>query len=295
MPRVSGPVGQAEKKSDSSMSLMNLVPRDHNLYHLFNFISQNYGDNPADIIKAVSAILDFDKGLKFLTNGKKVTIKNIFNLFRYALPASLYGIEMTIKIKKYIKKINEKELSEYDKKQKKLLEFLGIDSDNISYYNTRYLNEEIIFWLLKSPKTNGYKIIGYYDDFFNPLDKVSFEKEFTEIIILVEYDKEKILFNLKLTKLLTSYYCDLQYILSSSYSADGVTDNLEALIIKDFILTFNTHDNVLEYRENLVTRKRLKIEENINQFDVNSLIKEIIKVLKYGRKRCWGFIGLQGT
>ena len=131
MPRVSPPVEKTDE--ENTISLMNIVPKNHKLYHLFNFISQNYGNSPTEIIKAITAILDFDKGLKFLTNGKKFTIKNIFNLFRYTLPASLYGIEMAIKIKKYINKINEKELSEYDKKQKKLIEFLEAKENNISY------------------------------------------------------------------------------------------------------------------------------------------------------------------
>lgn len=295
MPRVSPPleVSGGDPKNES-ISLMNLVPKNHKLYHPLNFIGQNYG-SAADITKAISVILDFDKGLKFLTNGKKFTIKNIFNLFRYTLPASLYGIEMALKIKKYINKINEKELSEYDKRQKKLIEFLELDTDNISYYETKFLNEEIIFWLLKSPNTNGYKIIGYFDHSFKPLEKISFEHEFNEIFVLVEFNEEKILFDLKITKLLTSYYCDLQYILNSTYSAEGIIKNLETLIIKNFIVTFNTQENILEYRNGLVTRKRLKIEENINQYDVHSLEKEIRKILKYHRKRGYGLIGFQGT
>ncbi len=287
--------GDENPKTD--ISLMNLVPRNHKLYHLFNFIGENYG-SPADITKALSVILDLDKGFKFLTNGnRKLTFKNTFNLFRYTLPASLYGLEMGIKIKKYIDKINQKELSEYDKRQKKLKEFLEIeDIHNVSYYETKYLNEDIIFWLFKSPKTNGYKIIGYYDHSFKPLEKVSLDHEFNEILILVEFNDEKILFDLKITKLISSsYYFDLQYALNSSYSAEEIIRDLEELIIKDFIVTFNTHDNILEFRNGLITKPRQKVEENINQYDVPAFAQVIRKILKYNRKRGFGFIGLQGT
>ena len=294
MSRLQPSIEQAGNSKEDTLSLMNLVPKGHKLYHPLNFIGQNYG-NAADITKAISVILDFDKGLKFLTNGKKFTIKNIFNLFRYTLPASLYGIEMALKIKNYVNKINEKGLSEYDKKRKKLIEFLEAKENNISYFEAKYLNEEIIFWLLKSPKTEGYKILGYYDCSFKPLEKISLENEFNNFLILIEYKGEKILFDLKITKLTASHYCDLGYAINSSYSAEETIKNIEALIIKDFIVTFNIKENIIEYRNGLVTRKREKIEENINQYDVNSLGEEIKKVLRHKRKRGYSFIGLQGT
>ena len=65
--------------------------------------------------------------------------------------------------------------------------------------------------------------------------------------------------------------------------------------VKDFIITFNTHDNILEFRNGLITRARQKVEENINQYDVPSFAQVIRKILKYNRKRGFGFIGLQGT
>lgn len=286
---------QENPVSKKSISLMDIVPKDHKLYHLFNFISLNYGDNPKEIIQAITTILNFDQGFKILTNSKKISIKNVFNLFRYTLPASLYSIEMILKIKKYIDVINEKELSEYDKKEKKLSEFLEIKDNNICFYDTQYLNEEIIFWLLKGPKTKGYKIKGYYNSSYKLLDKVSFDSDSTQIFILIEFNKEKILVDLNLKKLSTSYYCNLQYILKNTYSIRKTIQDLEIFIIKNFIHTFNIQENIIEYKSGLSTRRRLKIKENINQFNIEPLKKEIKEVLKHGRKRGYGFIGLQGT
>lgn len=284
-----------DEEVGKTVSLIDIIPKEHKLYHPIKFISNNYGDNPENIIKAITAITDFHKGLKFLNNGKKFSLKSAFDLLRYTLPASLYGIEMAFKIKKYLNKVNKKELSEYEKREKRLMEFLGVEKSTISYRESQYLNEEIIFWLLKSPKTNGYEIKGYYNSSFKVLDKVTFEAEFNQILILVEYNEKKILLELNVTKLLNSYFCELQYASSNSNSLDEITQELEALIIKDFILTFNTQENILEYMDGLVTRKRLKVEEKINQFDIEPLRREIKKVLEHGRKRGYDIIGLQGT
>ena len=295
MSRISSPVEQ-NSTADNIISLMNLVPRGHKLYHLFNFISQNYGNSPEDIIRAISTILDFDKGLKSFFNGKRFTAMNIFNLFRYSLPASLYGIEMALKIKKYINKIKKKDLSEYARKQEKFLNFLGLKSEqDLQYLESLYMNEDIIFWLLKSPKTKGYEILGYYNNSYELLGTVSFESEYNVIYILIEHNNKKILFDLKITKMLTTYYCTLQYVLDCSSSSEEIIKDLESLIIKDFILTFKTQNNILEYNGSIRSKERAKIEEKINQYDVVSLEREIREVLKSKRKRGYSFIGLQGT
>jgi|GEM_PF-4658217 len=55
--------------SDSVFSIRDLVPKDHKLYHFFNFVDQNY-DRPEDVLKAMSTMLDFDKGLRALLQKK---------------------------------------------------------------------------------------------------------------------------------------------------------------------------------------------------------------------------------
>ncbi len=86
-------VPQPVKEGDAGTSLSSLVPKDHILYHPFNFISENYG-NPESILKAFGSILDLDKGIRTLfSSRKKLTFKNTVNLLRYTLPASFYGIE----------------------------------------------------------------------------------------------------------------------------------------------------------------------------------------------------------
>jgi len=287
------PEGQNKRVT---ITLRDLVPPGHKLYHLFTFIDNNYGSNPADIMRAISAILDFDKGLKSLSDIKASPIKNIFNLFKYSLPAALYGVELVLKIKKYISETNREHISEYEKSLQKIKNFLDLGSkDETLHKSTDYLNEEIILWLLTSPKTEGYKILGYYNDSFETLDKISIGSEQSIINIFVEYGKEKILINLTINMILEHYNYDLHYISKNSQICIHKIEELEALIIKDYIHTFNTQENILEYRDSIVLKKRPVVSENINQFNVEPFIEELKIVLKFGRKRGYGFIGYHGT
>ena len=66
-------------------------------------------------------------------------------------------------------------------------------------------------------------------------------------------------------------------------------------ILKNFILTFNIKENILEFKGSITTKKRAVVNEKINQYNIDPLIAEIRKVLKNGRKRGHAFIGKQGT
>jgi hypothetical protein len=280
------------------ISLRYLVSREHKLYHLFNFIDQNYGNSPADIMKAISTILDFDKGLKSLKKVQESPIKSTFNLFRYALPAALYSVELIFKIKKYIEQINRFNMSEYDKMIQKIKEFLGIKPEGeIIRLETEFLNEEIIRWLLESPNTKEFKILGYYNNSYEVINTINLDSEKNIINILIEYNKNKIIINLTITRGFDYYHYESQYLLENNYTVTvgNIIKELELSIIKNYIHTLNIEKNILEYRGGITLKKRIKVNENINQFNVGPFIDEIKKVLAHGRKRGYGFIGLQGT
>lgn len=280
-----------------NLSLTQLVSKDHKLYHLFNFIGKNYGDNPENILKAVGSIFDFDKGFRtLLSSDKKFTFKNAVNILRYTLPASLYSVEMGIKIRKYIKNIHNEDLSEYDKKVVKVKKLIGV-KDSLSDWNvSSVLHEEIIHWLLGSPKTDGFKIIGYYSD--PEIEKIEkMPEKFTSVWMLFEFRGKKLILKCE-----TGGYGDITILKNVLFWLDYTTitekdiHDLNMLIIKNFIFAFNVGKNVLELKGGgIITEKRAVVNENINQFDINPLVLEIRKVLANGRKRGYAFIGKQGT
>ncbi len=278
-----------------SLSLSSLVPKGHKLYHPFNFISENYG-NPESILKAFGSILDLDKGIRTLfTSKKKLSFENTVNLLRYTLPASFYGLEMGIKVKKYIKQIYKGELSEYEKRDILVSKLLEIKSDSYKErWHATYLNEDILEWVLKSPDTEGFKILGYYNMSLEKIEKMPEDLE--SMYILFEFQEKKLLLHI-----VTRTFGQISFLESILFIGQcppitlDIVKELEMLILKNFILTFNIKENVLEFKGSIVTKRRAVVDEIINQFDVEPLVAEIIKILKHGRKRGYGFIGIQGT
>lgn len=278
-------------------TLSSLVPRNHKLYHVFNFINENYG-NPENVLRALTNILNFDKGVRTLTNTlskKRFTLKDAIDILRYALPASLYSLEMAIKLLKYIKIARNGEETEWEKREEgiqKLLE-LGPDSARDTWQSTN-LNEDLMEWILKSPKTEGFKILGYYNFSLDKIEKLPEKLESTAV--LLEYHKKKLLLFI-----CAKSFGEMSFVDSIYFTAEypiithSVIKELEFLIIKNFILAFNTKENILEFKGSIATKRRAVVKERINQFDVNPLIADIRKVLKNGRKRGYAFVGKQGT
>jgi len=290
--------GKEPAGNGNAISLSNLVPKDHKLYHIFNFIGENYGSSPENILRAIGSIFDFDKGLRTLLRSK-FSLKNFMNLLRYTLPASFYGLELGIKIKKYIKDLYKDELSEYDKYQIKLHQLLDIEKEdksaNIEKWRASYLNEDILDWLLKKPKTDGFKILGYYND----AGAEKYEKlpaQLESMFILIEFHEKKILLHIDIRTFGSLTFLESMTFLGQyPLVSQEVIKELEMKILKNFILTFNIKENILEFKGSIVTKRRTVVEEKINQFNVKPLIKEIKKVLKHRRKRGYAFIGKQGT
>jgi len=285
-----------EDNSTYGLSLSRIVSKKHPLYHIFNFIEENYGNNPEKIIKAFGTILDFEKGIRALiTSKKKFTFRNSLNLLKYTLPSSLAAVEMAMKITRYARLAQKGEVSEYEKREIEVCKILDVSVTTArDIWRRKYLNEDILTWLLRSPKTKGYKILSYYNSSLEKLDKVPNELEDTSI--LFEYEGNKLLLRVSIKTFAGTKYIENMIFTGQypTFTSDRVQE-FELLLLKNFILTFNIKENILEFKGGITSKKRAVVEEKINQFDVHPLIAEIRKVLKSGRSRGHGFIGKQGT
>jgi hypothetical protein len=289
------PTGMEPKAAASeNINLSNLVPKEHKLYHIFHFIGENY-NNPENILRALGSILDFDKGLRALFTGK-FSFKKVVNLLRYTLPGSLYGVEMGLKLSKYIKQVRKGDLSEYEKRLIEIRKLLDLSHNKgINDWHISYINEDIVEWLLRSPKTKGYKILGYYNSStLEKLEKVP--NDFEDIFVLFEFQEKRFLIQVTVKSFGGMKFIDHMNFLAEfpGTSSDHLRE-LELLILKDFILTFDIKENILEFKGGITTKGRAVVNEKINQYDVKPLIAGIRKVLKNGRKRGHAFIGKQGT
>jgi len=200
-------------------------------------------------------------------------------------------------------------LSEYAKRQIEIKKLLNIKIDDDDYddgivkeaeindRNTSYINDDILNWLLRLPKTDGFKILGFIDaNNFEKMTNLPENKENMHIFIMMEYKTRKLLLQVK-TKLYMGmvYLDDVRFVGKYDDVREPVITALEMLIIRNFIQTFDIKKNVLEFNGHLVARERTKVDEKINQYDIKPLVKNIRKVLKNGRKRGRVFIGRQGT
>ncbi|MEM4261079.1 MAG: ATP-binding protein, partial [Candidatus Woesearchaeota archaeon] len=71
---------------------------------------------------------------------------------------------------------------------------------------------------------------------------------------------------------------------------------LKKLIIQNFVISLNTLDNIIIYgNTGIETRQKIKVDYEINQFDVYKLAEEIKSVINKKRKRGYIFAGVPGT
>ncbi len=243
------------------------------------------------------AITSIDKTLKFAQkfSSNKVYKATIGGL-RYSVPAALTGYKIVTSYKKYKEENDTKYAS--DKKSHAIARLMGTEeakvkdvADDLDYTDFS-LGREVVEWLMTRPKTEAFKIINFYDAEMNIQSSAPTEK--AELYVVFDYKDQKFVMNFNFIiinngVLINSsniyYTCEWQMI-----------EELRSTIFSDFIKHFNTSENVIYYESlGLETRKRTKVEHDINQFDVKSFAQEIENVVDKGWKRGYGLVGIPGT
>lgn len=277
----------------TEIALRFLVNKDHKLYHFLKFIDKYYGHNPENILKIISSILDIEKGLKQLRSKNKWTFKNLVSSARYFFPAAMYSTELVLKIKNYISTLNEDQ-SDRCKREKELRKKIGWEEgEYLQSISEPMISMDILEWFLKRPETKGYKILDYLNNQLESIKDLN-GKNFNFLYILIEIRSINILLEIRLYNESGIFFVgESRYVIRDKDLQ--ITSELSALILKDFILSFNIKENILRIDNFLFSSKRTLVQEKINQFNMSPFIKEIRKVLKYGRRKSFIFVGRQGT
>lgn len=258
---------------------------------LFQFLLSEYG-SLAFILDIAESTLDFLA--RVFKKNKRLQV--IINLLKYGIPAVVIVSEFISKIKRYrlIKSGKNNVTSEDDQK---IRQVLGLKESGIELSSQGFmLGVEISRWLLQRPKTNTFKILGYYQyDTLTALTDVYKEDDTT---IITVFETEGVKFAL-LIRLYRTEDQDIYVRVSEIYyKAMELTkvEKLKGKIYREFIQHFNIAENVILFSiTGLQTFPRQEIVENPKYFDVKSFSEGIRKTLRRKKKRGFAFVGLPGT
>jgi len=248
-------------------------------------------DDLGGVVFAVEAI---DKTLAFASKAFKDN-KNyqfVVKTLRGMNPVILTGHNIYNSIKYYAEQ--KKQMYARQRKANVILRLIGFDHLNefeLDYHDFP-IGKEIITWFVTKPRTNKFKIIDFYDSNFETASSKNLEKG--EYYILVEYENSKYMIEVDSTVMNNQVFVSSCYI--HTVNRPEKVKDLKNAIFNEFIQAFDTHNNVIELSiKGLQTRRRMKLDFEVNQFDVQKLKSEIKKSIIKGKKRGYIMVGPPGV
>lgn len=289
---------------EGSTNLSNLVDSKNRFYHLFHFIDQEYNSDVNRLLQELGIAASFGFLFSKIRNRK---LQLVFNLFRFGIPTVLMGTTFAHKFKRYyVTNISKNRKTVYETLWDKILKVFNdvdsrvrneVDSGNFD------LGMEIVTWVLKAPKLEKIRILGYYDlESLQKVDSVKLDAKTGNsgsYLILMEYEKG--LYGWHLT--FEDYMGRIMYDTSRLCFACGSDFKqvrhkiIRRELIVDFVKGLDVTHNHLEFDGwgGLRIVPRPVVIEKISQVDIGEMVREITVVLESGRKRAEALAGIQGT
>lgn len=277
-----------------------IVDKKSMFYHLFEFLAQEYGNDLEVLLKRLTTILMFGATSKFIKNQ---STKTALKLTSKSLTIGLLGIDFLMHVKHYVKTLKEKQADPYKKRMLKFAELLNIK--NFDDYND-IPNRECLFgpvlsiWFVQNPKieSKDLQIISYYDVTKNEKIENDIDFKSSETVpigVLFKFKEELYLLDIEFFKTATGHININHSFLISEKKIDY--SDLHKHLLRQYVNTLNIRDNVLKFDSwgGFCTSPRRKILEDLNQFDVGKLAKEIRWVLNHKGKRTYALVGKQGV
>lgn len=269
------------------------ISKDNKLFHLFNFIHRHYEGNPKNLLEAIGGISPL---LLNIGNKKKSKLHRAIQFVTLTIPATIRSAELINNLRSYIKYMKEGEASAHSRYEKFYKEVVDIDPTFVVEHNSKMLgNADIATFLLSCPKTDTVKFIKVYDrNKLEPINSITEMKG--EFIILIEYNSIKYAIGYRIEDIDSNIYIKSSGIIyDMSKTAPEKISDIECVLFKEFLKTFDIKNNVLELGVTLTTRPRKKILEPILQYNVNKLSKEIKHTLICNLRRGYAILGKQGV
>ena len=259
---------------------------------LFWFLLNEYGTFEFVIDLADSVI---DLGRRFFKDKKRY--QQALTIMKYGVPAAVFTFQLASKMHQY-RKIKSGNNNIYNEREDKVKQVLDIakKKDICIGQDELLLGKDVFYWLFKMPKTEGFKIIGYFNyENLQPVADVWKIEQGTMLIVL-EYDGARFAW---ITNMVATVLDDMLVRESFIYYQSMDFEKklrLKAAIYKEFLNHFDIKNNIIcLHPSGLHAFPRQDAQEQIRQFDIKKFAAEIKKVLGRKKKRGFAFVGIPGT
>jgi hypothetical protein len=261
------------------------------------FILEEYGDLNF-VLDLSDSLLDFGK--RFFK--KNIGYQSTLTALKYGIPATVLTTQLLSKIKKY-QTIKSGKNTVYNEREQRVRKALGIKNEKTELSNDSfYLGRDVFLWLFQKPKTELFKILGFYTyENLTPITDVWGEEKGTMLIVL-EFDGIKFAWIFSSQMSVTDELSVRESTISSgcSYMDSAphmlMVPQLKGVIYKEFLNHFDIKNNtIMLSTTGLQVQKRQSVKESVHQFDLDGFSSEIKKVLDKKRKRGYAFVGIPGT
>lgn len=262
------------------------------------FILEEYGDLNF-VLDLSDSLLDFGKRFFKKNTGYQSTL----TVLKYGIPATVLTTQLLSKIKKY-QTIKSGKNTVYNEREARVKQALGIKSEKTELYNDSfYLGRDVFFWLFQKPKTELFKIQGFYAyENLTPITDV-WSGEKGTMVIVVEFEGTKLAWIFSSQMSVTDEISIRESTITfESRHTDNtepsmyIATRLKGAIYKEFLNHFDIKSNVIMLSSaGLQAQKRQQVKESIHQFDLIRFSDEIKKVLVKKKKRGYAFVGIPGT
>ncbi len=284
----------AKGLSSKEFVLQKEYSKSHRRGSLIKYLYNYYG-GPNFLINLGVSSLDFSR--KFFKEHKHY--QAFVSTSKYAVPVVLGGYDLVTKLRDFYRDVEPQ--TTYDMKVMNASILMDLPVENVNRVEFENLGQDIVQWILGSPKTDKIKILSIVNsDNLEPIkpNSPSDETQKISVFVLINIKEDQFVIEFKLSNSEYGQFCygnDIYYTANPGELKNLDYPEIYISIVRDFISSFDTKANILHYRNGLSFRKRVVIPEHINQFDVDSFVDEIKKVLDRGKKRGYALVGLPGT
>lgn len=274
------------------------VDKNSKFYHLFNFLQQEYENDLEKMMKRISNMLTLGVATRFIKNEKW---RKRIQYTQGLISAGMFTTDFIMHVKNYIKTIKNEQNSVYDKRMVKVCKILEIPENNPCYGNLPhqevYMNPDILNWVLNKPNTKNFKISRYINIDNNEDIIPNTSESQIKVGVLILIKDQKILWDIEAKLITGSIFITNSFILGECIENNKYITSFRQTIISDYIEGLDTKKNALFFDNwgYLYPKERRSVQENINQYDINTLIYEIREVLNKKRRRAYAFVGRQGV
>jgi len=194
-------------------------------------------------------------------------------------------------------KEQQKQTNARQKKSKIILRLMKMD--HLEDYDLDCVDcnigREVFNWLLTRPKTDGFKILDFFDSDFESLSSKTTEKGIVYILIMFEGQK----YMLEAEVMVINQQLFLNTCVVHTTTQTKFVERIGQLKTKmfsEFIRSFDTCDNIIVMgSKGLQTRSRIGFNYDIYQFDVEKFKTEIKNAIIKNKKRGYILVGPPGV